>query len=525
MTKLPDVRGRVDYISNPKRQEHLYATYTTVEPAFWKYLAEQAQFDFRKSNQKRGKCVEARELVIALPESLQQFDPDFMLRLFTESFRTKYGVQCTSALHHNKKKSNYHIHLIFADREPLAEKEIKYAPRNMFYDESGRHVRTKKEILDADKIVRPGCRIIPKGEIYEIRYFSERRNRFKEKSFLEEVKDMYTDLINQCVPDEKDKLQVFDKSGPYLPTKKIGKNNPKAKVIEADNGLRKEWNCTVDQVLIAGGTQEEVTEFKKEFVTDKVSQSIRTNGQKPGIFASVLTQAIDILKKYLRFLMFRREKAEQKAAISTNEKQPVPEQEEQQAVAFDPAELQRARADYMRLQIMHNDLDALNRKIYAIDRTIQNLNRQLKALENSIADKILHTFERKELNKKIATEKAKLKLAKEELELYPAQHGFDSIRSIEEAYRKATAEYDSLIKKREMYNKSCSATKAKQVVERLEIKEETAQVCKSSRQSVAHKKSVLKNLAEKQQLVDETNRTTRNQSHRVNRRKGMERRS
>ena len=68
ISKLPDVRGRVDYISNPKRQEHLYATYSTTEHDFWKRLAEQAQFDFRQSNQKTGRCIEARELIIALPE-------------------------------------------------------------------------------------------------------------------------------------------------------------------------------------------------------------------------------------------------------------------------------------------------------------------------------------------------------------------------------------------------------------------------------------------------------------------------
>ncbi len=70
--KLRDVRGRVDYISNPKRQEHLYAAYSTVEPEFWKYLVEQNQYDFKRSRT-RGECIEARELVIALPESLQEY--------------------------------------------------------------------------------------------------------------------------------------------------------------------------------------------------------------------------------------------------------------------------------------------------------------------------------------------------------------------------------------------------------------------------------------------------------------------
>lgn len=57
-------------------------------------------------------------------------------------------MQCTAALHHNKSMTNYHIHLVFVKRELLKEKEVKTASRNMFYDEKGRHVRTKKEILD-----------------------------------------------------------------------------------------------------------------------------------------------------------------------------------------------------------------------------------------------------------------------------------------------------------------------------------------------------------------------------------------
>ena len=406
ISKLPDVYGRVDYISNPKRQEHLYATYSTTEPDFWKRLSEQAQFDFWKSNQKNGKCIEARELIIALPESLRQLNPKFLLKVFTEKFREKYGVQCTSALHHNKAMTNYHIHLIFADREALEQPEIKYASRNMFYDENGRHVRTKKEVQNADKTIRSGCRIIPKGEAYEVRYFSERQDRFKEKSFLQEVKDMYTDLINECVSDEKDKLQVFDKAGPYLPTKKIGKNNPKAKEIEADNALRKEWNNTVDQVLIAGGTPEEVVDFKKEYITEKVAESIRRDGNQPGIFAAILRSAIEVLKTFYRFLI---------------------------------------------LQTLHEDLTAMNRKIYAIEKTIQNLNRQLKRLENGFTDKVLHIFDRKELRKKITTEKEKLENARERLQLFPAQHGYSSVGELEQAYQVADKRYRTLCRIAEDY--------------------------------------------------------------------------
>ena len=69
-----------------------------------------------------------------------------------------------SALHHNKRKTNLHIHLIFSERQAFETPEEKIASRNMFYDENGKHVRTKKEILDESGEIRPGCKIIRKGE-------------------------------------------------------------------------------------------------------------------------------------------------------------------------------------------------------------------------------------------------------------------------------------------------------------------------------------------------------------------------
>ena len=42
----------------------------------------------------------------------------------------------------------------------------------------------------------------------------------------------------------------------YLAIKKIGKNNPKAAEIEADNMERVRWNQTVDRALISGVAEE-----------------------------------------------------------------------------------------------------------------------------------------------------------------------------------------------------------------------------------------------------------------------------
>ena len=37
--------------------------------------------------------------------------------------------------------------------------------QSMFYNEQGKHRRTKKEVLDEQGNLRAGCSIIPKGEI------------------------------------------------------------------------------------------------------------------------------------------------------------------------------------------------------------------------------------------------------------------------------------------------------------------------------------------------------------------------
>ena len=73
MTKLSNVKGRITYISSHAKQENLYAVYETTERKFWRELAKCNQEEFTKSGTE-GKCIEARELIIALPESFTEID-------------------------------------------------------------------------------------------------------------------------------------------------------------------------------------------------------------------------------------------------------------------------------------------------------------------------------------------------------------------------------------------------------------------------------------------------------------------
>lgn len=251
MSKLSNVKGRISYISDPKRQEYLYATFSTREDmTFWNDLAKECQEEFKRFGTE-GKCIEARELIIALPEEYTKFDPNQVLREFTEQFKKRYDVECVSALHHNKTKKNYHIHLIFSERRLLPEPEVKIATRSVFYDELGKRVRTKKEIPGEDGQIREGCIVIKKGEAYEKHLFTAKDEVFKNELFLDEAKQFYTALINRHIHDPERRLKVFDPNSVYLPTKKIGKNNPKEAEIEADNAARQDWNRTADMLRIS----------------------------------------------------------------------------------------------------------------------------------------------------------------------------------------------------------------------------------------------------------------------------------
>lgn len=300
MSKLSNVKGRISYISDPKRQEYLYATFSTREDmTFWNDLAKECQEEFKRFGTE-GKCIEARELIIALPEEYTKFDPNQVLREFTEQFKKRYDVECVSALHHNKTKKNYHIHLIFSERRLLPEPEVKIATRSVFYDELGKRVRTKKEIPGEDGQIREGCIVIKKGEAYEKHLFTAKDEVFKNELFLDEAKQFYTALINRHIHDPERRLKVFDPNSVYLPTKKIGKNNPKEAEIEADNAARQDWNRTADMALVSGIEESKIIEIRNEHVYDEATRSVQKHGWLPGLFRGIIQKAKEILQVLIR---------------------------------------------------------------------------------------------------------------------------------------------------------------------------------------------------------------------------------
>ena len=118
--------------------------------------------------------------------------------------------------------------------------------------------------------------------------------------FIAEAKEVYTELINSHISDPEQRLKVFDKNSVYLPTKKIGKNNPKAAEIEADNTARQEWNRTADLALVSGIEEAKILEIKQTEIHDKSGQSIRENGWLPNLFRGIVGKAKEFLQAIIR---------------------------------------------------------------------------------------------------------------------------------------------------------------------------------------------------------------------------------
>ncbi|WP_277935454.1 hypothetical protein [Parablautia muri] len=78
-------------------------------------------------------------------------------------------------------------------------------------------------------------------------------------------------------------------------TKKVGKNNPKAVEIKADNEIRMEWNRTVDRAIVSGVSEVEILELKKMEITDRVKESVEQDGKKPELFRDIIRAAIAML--------------------------------------------------------------------------------------------------------------------------------------------------------------------------------------------------------------------------------------
>lgn len=111
VTKLSNVAGRGDYISNPERQEDIVVK---SEPVDWKPYQQ-----FERENQKTSvRNNEGREIVFALPNEWAKLDKNELARRVQTLAIVAVGKSTDMqwAVHWNKARTNLHAHVIFSER-------------------------------------------------------------------------------------------------------------------------------------------------------------------------------------------------------------------------------------------------------------------------------------------------------------------------------------------------------------------------------------------------------------------------
>ena len=180
----------------------------------------------------------------------------------------------------------------------------------------------------------------------------------------------------------------------------------------------------------------EVMAAKKSQIDGSVAESLREHGQDPKLFTVILQKAVGYLRGFVEFLR------ETKYCDRDPEGNPMIDHDMRIDITPEPLSAkpkgerpssEKQEAEVMRLQQIINKMKKQEQKIYAIEKAIMKLEKDLKEVKK----KWFHKKEQKELEGKIDAKKAQLEKAKDTLDLIPAQHGYQNALEVTKAMKLA----------------------------------------------------------------------------------------
>lgn len=249
--KISKVMGRINYITNEKKQENIMSSYNTTSNEFWQDLARENRVRHIEARA-GGQCVEAREIIVGIPQ-----DNNITAETIAKGFKEKYGVECYVAIHQNNKNGvvNRHAHIVFAERTKLETPEIigeKRATRSYYYNAKGEKCKKAEAVKTVKKgdIIKPGV----------IHNFSQKNEYLKSQKFIYDVKQF---LLKETLGIDWNLEK--DLANKELSQKHIGKENKKAEFIQQSNNLKKDIKelCTLSDIINNNSPGETLKEFMK----------------------------------------------------------------------------------------------------------------------------------------------------------------------------------------------------------------------------------------------------------------------
>lgn len=236
VTKLSNVGGRADYISNPDRQESIVAASAQVD---WK-----PYHDYEMAHQKTDRRNnEGREVVIALPNEWAALSRDELTRRVQQLAVTAAGKDTDMqwAVHWNKGRTNLHVHVIFSERQK--EKEPGRWDRDIYLTDEGKVARRKADrAREPDGSFRPP--VHRKGELKD--GFTVKNPKYASRGWVPAMK--------QQLKDEFERMGVTIEKPQPLHEYHEGKGDEapairaKNEAIRINNGMYAEWRRLYPQL-------------------------------------------------------------------------------------------------------------------------------------------------------------------------------------------------------------------------------------------------------------------------------------
>lgn len=283
-TALTDVCGRIDYASNPERQigkkelkEKLLAFYQTpVDPNFWSDLAKhsQAQAKYHKGQN----VIEAREHVLQISNEIYKIagtkDHQKIAEKIAKYFKEEHGVEVAVAIHMNDDISDYHAHIIFAERK-LQIDNVDRAPatRNTYFDELGCR-STKTKCTDENGKLKRGCSLVKKGEHFPTKAFGPKLTHFADPAWLRSEKERQAEFMTELCQEygvQEKWIRYNHKTNPHMRLHNLKRGEPAALRAwkEHENEKIRAYNKTIDALLISGEiTLEQALDIKRQTYQD-----------------------------------------------------------------------------------------------------------------------------------------------------------------------------------------------------------------------------------------------------------------
>lgn len=186
-SKITNAKGRIDYLTNEERQENIVLVVQS-EKSFDDYI------EYEK--QQKKSVNEAREHIFAIPheystdkEKLKEFIDEVVSKTLPK------GTPHLVAVHWNKSKTNFHMHVLYFERQRQTEVEYEKYNRDYWIKENGALAIKKADRFEL-KHKKGDFKLDENGnKIAKNKPFTNKNPYFKSREFLQNVQDNFREIM------------------------------------------------------------------------------------------------------------------------------------------------------------------------------------------------------------------------------------------------------------------------------------------------------------------------------------------